>query len=236
MSIKAMNSVWDLELPAIINNIEIKGRHKFILLAYADHADHEGKNIWPAVATISKKCGVDERTVQRITDDLENCGLLIEDGTGPRGTNRWRMPLKGDKLSPVSKRHGDTNPESLDDNPSGDNPSGDNLSPELKEPEPLDIYKGDAVKILESVAIHALAASKKAWPTMLMRIKDHDVSVVIQDRTIIVSGLTRLLGEGKGRAVEAQVWEDRYGASFKRAELGTGYKVEFCEGYSVKDK
>src|SRR5690348_18323942 len=113
MSIKAMNAVWDLELPANINGYEIKGRHKLVLLAYADHADHEGKNIWPAVITISKKCGVDERTVQRTTDDLENCGLLIEDGNGPRGTNKWRMPLRGDKLTPVAKRQGDTSAGSL---------------------------------------------------------------------------------------------------------------------------
>lgn len=151
MSVKAQALVWDLECPKQYGEIAFKPSHKYTLIAYADHADHAGKNIYPAIPTIAKKTGLDERTIQRLTHDMEEIGLLIEDGVGPKGTNRWRLPYSdgGDKLSPASKCQGDKSDQSLGDIPSGDNPSGDNLTPELKEPEP--IYKDIWEKILQSL-------------------------------------------------------------------------------------
>jgi len=58
MSVKAMAWVWDQDIPR---------DEKFLLLAYADHADHEGNNIFPAIDTIVKKTGYSRRSVQRIT-------------------------------------------------------------------------------------------------------------------------------------------------------------------------
>lgn len=135
MSVKAMGLVWDTTCPAEINGHEYKPGHKYVLLAYADHADHAGRNIYPAVATVARKTGYDERTVQRLTHEMETMGLLISDGDGPRGTNRFRLPYNagGDKLSPQANCQGDKSDESLGDIPSGDIPSGVKLSPELKE-------------------------------------------------------------------------------------------------------
>ena len=93
MSVKVMALVWDLK---------IESNKKFVLLAYADHADHNGFSIFPAVSTIAKKTGYSERSVQRITRDLEEKGLLVDDGTGKKGTNRWRIPyIGGDKIAPL---------------------------------------------------------------------------------------------------------------------------------------
>jgi hypothetical protein len=144
MSNKAQALVWDLECPKTYGEIAFKPSHKYVLVAYADHADHHGKNIWPAVPTIAKKTGLDDRTVQRLTHDLETIGLLIEDGMGPRGTNKWKLPYSdgGDKLSPRQFDRGDKNEIPSGDIPSGDIPSGDNLTPELNEPEPIDISIG----------------------------------------------------------------------------------------------
>jgi hypothetical protein len=140
MSVKAQALVWDLKCPDKIHGKEFKPSHKYVLVCYADHADHNGKNIWPSVHTIHGKTGLDERSVQRLTHDLKEMGLLVEDGSGPRGTNRWKLPFTegGDKLSPRQnvtgdKLPGDKKAKSLGDIPSGDIPSGDNLSPELKE-------------------------------------------------------------------------------------------------------
>lgn len=95
MSVKAMAEVWDLDLPR---------SEKFVLLAYVDHADHNGKNIFPAVATIMKKTGYEERSVQSITRALEKRGLLVPDGKGPKGTNRWRYPIgEGANFAGVQK-------------------------------------------------------------------------------------------------------------------------------------
>jgi len=82
MSVKTMAQVWDLDLPQ---------NEKFVLLAYADHADHDGRNIFPAVATIAKKTGYSKRSIQGITRSLEEKGYLIPDGKGPKGTNKWRF-------------------------------------------------------------------------------------------------------------------------------------------------
>lgn len=146
MSVKAQGLVWDLECPKKYGDLMFKPSHKYVLIAYSDHADHHGKNMWPAVPTIAKKTGLDDRSVQRLTHDLEAMGLLVEDGQGPRGTNRWCLPYndKGDKLSPVAICQGDKTADSLGDIPSGDIPSGVNLSPEVNEPEPSLIIKEDS--------------------------------------------------------------------------------------------
>jgi hypothetical protein len=138
MSVKAMGLVWDLECPKVYNGVEFRPSHKFTLLAYADHADHQGKNIWPSVKTIAKKTGFDERSVQRLTNDLEAMGFLVEDGQGPKGTNKWYLAFNDGGWQPVTPTHrqGDKNEDSLGDIPSGDIPSGDSVSPEFKEPEP----------------------------------------------------------------------------------------------------
>jgi hypothetical protein len=138
MSVKAMGLVWDLECPKDYSETAFRPSHKYALIAYADHADHAGKNIYPAVATIAKKTGLDERTIQRLTNDLEKIGLLVEDGQGPKRTNRWSLPYneRGDTLSPRQPATGDIDEKSSGDIPSGDIPSGDTLPPELNEPEP----------------------------------------------------------------------------------------------------
>jgi len=96
MSVKAMGYVWDLDLPQ---------NEKFVLLAYADHADHDGRNIFPSVQRIADKTGYSKRSVQGITRRLEERGLLIADGQGKNGTNKWRMPVYGgaETSPPVSE-------------------------------------------------------------------------------------------------------------------------------------
>lgn len=85
MSVKIMGMVWDADLPR---------NQKMILLAYADHADHEGRNIFPSVGRIAWKTGYSERAVQQITRELETAGILILDGTGPIGTNRFHIEVE----------------------------------------------------------------------------------------------------------------------------------------------
>lgn len=100
MSAIVMGLVWELpETPDF-------GRpEKLVFLAYADHADSNGKNIYPSVGLVSKKTFYDERSTQRITRTLEHLGYLVADGMGPHGTNRWYAPMTRDvnggvKLSP----------------------------------------------------------------------------------------------------------------------------------------
>lgn len=103
---------------------------KFIATVYADHAWEDGTHAYPAVETVANITGYSERTVQRYLRILEKLGMLILEGKGPRGTNRYHFPLECDPdgsvrlatyggvtLSPRQSDGGDTE--------SGDTESGD---------------------------------------------------------------------------------------------------------------
>lgn len=82
MSIKVMSLVWDSDLET---------PKKFILLFYADRGSDEGENVWPSVATVARKTSYTTRTVQLVTKQLVSDGLLVHDGKGPKGTNRYKI-------------------------------------------------------------------------------------------------------------------------------------------------
>lgn len=103
MSVRQMAMVWELDLPK---------PEKFLLLALADHADHEGRNVYPGVNLLAWKTGDTRRTVQRLLRRLEARGLIEAvrpgggiiggPGEGLRGrVTLYRLTLaNGAKLSP----------------------------------------------------------------------------------------------------------------------------------------
>lgn len=84
MSVKVMGAVFDLE---------IAPHQKLVLLAYADHAHHDGTSVFPAAALIAEKTSYSVRSVKRIARELEEDGYLIDDGRGPHGTRKWKIPF-----------------------------------------------------------------------------------------------------------------------------------------------
>lgn len=70
---------------------------KFIATVYADHAWEDGTHAYPAVDTVAGIIGLHPRTVQRYLRVLEGLGMLIPDGKGPRGTNKYKFPIKENK-------------------------------------------------------------------------------------------------------------------------------------------
>jgi hypothetical protein len=102
---------------------------KLIAARLADHADDEGRGIWPSVERIAAQCNTSERTVQRTLADFVAEGILkvvSEGGNGPKDTRRYdfdmaaleRLPEvvwgarkvqnKGDTVSPLDGGKGDT--------------------------------------------------------------------------------------------------------------------------------
>lgn len=75
MSVRQMGMVWELDLDKPL---------KFLLLALADHADHEGENARPGVPLLAWKTGDSERTVHRGLRRLEDLKLIekVEQGGG----------------------------------------------------------------------------------------------------------------------------------------------------------
>lgn len=75
MSVQTMSVVWGMDLPANL---------KFVLLAMADHANEDGEGMCPSAGRIAHKCGLSDRQVRRIIEQLIARGLLRETGVHPK--------------------------------------------------------------------------------------------------------------------------------------------------------
>lgn len=87
MSVRVAGWVWDLEMPS--------GR-KFVLMALADAADHDGRNVYPGIPLLSKMTCLSERAVQGHLRELERLGYIEVDGQAPveradRRPTRYRI-------------------------------------------------------------------------------------------------------------------------------------------------
>lgn len=73
-----MGKVWELDLPP---------NEKLVLLALADHSDHDGSNVRPGVELIAMKTGLSQREVQYVQKRLREAGILIPEANlqGGRG-------------------------------------------------------------------------------------------------------------------------------------------------------
>jgi len=154
MSVKVMGRVWDSDL---------RSTEKFVLLAYADHASHDGTNIFPAIESMVEKTGFSERTVQSATRELEGKGWLIPDGKGPKGTSKWKIPMKAKKeLHPagaappqLNRKRGAANSEKM----------------ESPAPEPLLTVKEPSLKLRDSLlsdSADSISPSEDPWTKALV--------------------------------------------------------------------
>ncbi len=86
MSVKAMALAWELDL---------KPAKKYILLAYVDHADHNGSNIYPSIGLVAWKTGYTVRQVQLVAKELvEVDKLLIPEGIYKNSVKRYRFDFE----------------------------------------------------------------------------------------------------------------------------------------------
>ncbi|MBI5951879.1 MAG: DnaD domain protein [Chloroflexi bacterium] len=149
MSALVMGLVWELQESPDFGRAE-----KFVLMAYADHADSNGKNIYPSINLVMKKTFYEERNVQKITRALENLGYLVADGMGPHGTNRWAIPISrssdgGAKIAPVQNAGAENAPE-------GNAPEGNAPEPSVVEVIKPDDRFGEVAKKLSGLTGGAL--------------------------------------------------------------------------------
>jgi DNA-binding transcriptional ArsR family regulator len=89
MSIEVMTKVWKTSLPT---------GEKMVLLVLADHANDDGSDSWPGIATIARKASMSERTVQRHLGALQDAGLITitRQGGGNKKTRDDRRPNRYD--------------------------------------------------------------------------------------------------------------------------------------------
>lgn len=113
-----MTAVWDSRLPH---------NQKFVLLAYADHANDEGGNIWPSITSTARKTGYSDRAVQKLTRQLTDLGILIDDGTHINNVHRWRIDLQRlAAYTPTEPPSGEQNSPPAAPPPPTDQPGGEN--------------------------------------------------------------------------------------------------------------
>lgn len=95
MSAKILGQVWDLQLPA---------PKLLVLLALADHADHNGNNVYPSIELVAWKTGYSESQARRIIKALVKDGLL--EATPRAGkTTKYSIHLdRGIKKIPFRER------------------------------------------------------------------------------------------------------------------------------------
>lgn len=109
MSVKVMGQVWELDLDH---------SRQSVLIAMADHADHEGEHVFPSIALISWKTGYSERQIQRILRSLEASGLIevVGNQEGGRGkTTEYRLRLeRGRKKAPFRSEKNEATPSLRD--------------------------------------------------------------------------------------------------------------------------
>ena len=97
MSVKIMGQVWDLDLTHA---------QQTVLLAMADHADHDGAGVYPSLGLLAWKTSYSRRQVQRIIheaiargdkgDGLVAKGILVSvGGGGDHRPNEWQIVVEG---------------------------------------------------------------------------------------------------------------------------------------------
>jgi hypothetical protein len=110
VSVQAMAWVYDHERTTT-------GSDRLVLLSIANHADKNGANAWPSVATMAVEANVSVRTVRYSLGQLVDGGLIeverqaggMADTRPDRRPNRYRIiPMAGDNppdgVQPVAPR------------------------------------------------------------------------------------------------------------------------------------
>jgi len=112
---------------------------RLVLLAIADSADDSGANAWPSIDTLTKKCRVGVRTIQRSIASLVEMGeLQVEYNAGRNGVNVYTV------ITTPSDRHPVNLTPRQDDTPSICHPGGVSLTPKPSKNHPPEREIGGA--------------------------------------------------------------------------------------------
>ncbi|HEY6330639.1 MAG TPA: helix-turn-helix domain-containing protein [Blastocatellia bacterium] len=91
MSGKICGQAWDLDLPQ---------SEMLVLQAMADHADHQGRNVYPGIGLIAWKTKYSVRQTIRIIAKLKARGILVEQKAGPNGMAGFSIVLSAAPKKP----------------------------------------------------------------------------------------------------------------------------------------
>lgn len=193
MSVKAQSRVWD--------HSTAQGTDLLVLLAIADAADDDGRNAWPSVATLARKCRVSPRSVQYAIARLSEAGeLVVEHQAGgnvntrsDRRPNRYRVTIASgvQDLHPAAER-GEAQ------RATGCNPARDGVKrvapyPSLNHPEPS-ARTGDPLSSSSYLSLdddRRRRTLNEAWEVLAVRALENrntDLRERGEDRKVIPPG------------------------------------------------
>jgi len=136
MSVRIMAFVFEAELPEYLVYATRNGKQKrlkratakLVLLAFADHANDEGRAAYPSLELVARKTGLSLRAVKNTVRALVHAGILIPNGKSFRGTNDYIIDV--DALVGVNPVH----PQGEPGAPQGVNPVHSRGEPGSPEP------------------------------------------------------------------------------------------------------
>lgn len=103
MSVKLMGD--------ILQGVDLPTNRKFVLLKFADHADHDGRNAYPSLGRIAHECRLSKRLVRIVVAELVKEKILVIEAneSGGRGKPRtYRIDVEQAKeLHPLAPYRGD---------------------------------------------------------------------------------------------------------------------------------
>ena len=109
MSVQVSSWVWQ--------HSKAKGAARLVLLALADHAGADGGDAYPSISRLCERCGLSERGVQDALRRLVASGeVVVYPQAGPRGTNRYRIPMTPAESAPHPRRMTRRPPQNLHPN------------------------------------------------------------------------------------------------------------------------
>lgn len=89
MSNKVSGKVWELDLDPV---------EKLVLLALADHADHEGNNVRPGNELLCAKTGLSERTIGKKIEKFVKAGILVPVRDKPGPGKKREFSIAADRI------------------------------------------------------------------------------------------------------------------------------------------
>lgn len=144
MSVRVMAEVWDADLDPHL---------KFVLLAYADHANDDGTSVFPGEDRMVHKTGYSVASVRRITRELIEAGVLDRTKPGHRG-QRAEYRVNVDAVKALQKAS------------HNDRQSGESLSPSALMPITGDTpnHQDPSVLSLESASLRDVIEAEHGKP------------------------------------------------------------------------
>lgn len=148
MSGKISGGVWDLDLPH---------NKMLVLLAMADHANHEGGDVFPSLERIAWKTGYSYRQTLRIVKSLEDDGLLVLVRAGKEigSVNVYRINLEAGTLKSPYVAKGNDYTQGYDKKSyrTDDKPDQDNPSDKMAYPDKTKCHTGYDIQVSHKTSV-----------------------------------------------------------------------------------